>query len=266
MSIISRFPNAASLKDVNLADKLSNAASVASANKIFNEYRDQTRNLCRLSTVAKLNNKLVADSSTVPCETKSTTLPSTVVMEGRGRDNNLRDDDEDIQVNEVSSSEDEDSNGGRDQSTSTNKGRNLSSLQKPETPKLSRELSALQLTSGTTPTTASSSSQIISSPRRGRSSHQQQQPLSRTRTSSEGCSNSDTENEAPNPELMPPKSLHHHDPISAKGNGSPKKVNPRYVKSKEAKVQKSATMTSSNLQPSTTTPTTVMSLRPRGIF
>ena len=81
---------------------------------------------------------------------------------------------------------------------------------------------------------------------------------SRTRTSSE--------NKAPNPELMPPKSLHHHDPISAKGNGSPKKVNPRYVKSKEAKVQKSATMTSSNLQPSTTTPTTVMSLRPRGIF
>ena len=261
MSIISRFPNAASLQDVNLADKLSNAASVASANRIFNEYRDQNRSLCRLSTVARLNNKLVADSSTVPCETKSTTLPSTVVMEGRGRDNNLRDDDEDIQVNEVSSSEDEDSNGGRDQSTSTNKGRNLSrtpsksNSQKPaETPKLSRELSALQLTSGTT----STSSQVMSSPRRGRSS---QQP--RTRTSSE-CSNSDTENEAPNPELMP-SSHHHHDPISAKGRA--KKVDPRYVKSKEAKVQKSATMTSSNLQPSTvTTPTTVMSLRPRGNF
>ena len=261
MSIISRFPNAASLQDVNLADKLSNAASVASANRIFNEYRDQNRSLCRLSTVARLNNKLVADSSTVPCETKSTTLPSTVVMEGRGRDNNLRDDDEDIQVNEVSSSEDEDSNGGRDQSTSTNKGRNLSrtpsksNSQKPaETPKLSRELSALQLTSGTT----STSSQVMSSPRRGRSS---QQP--RARTSSE-CSNSDTENEAPNPELMP-SSHHHHDPISAKGRA--KKVDPRYVKSKEAKVQKSATMTSSNLQPSTvTTPTTVMSLRPRGNF
>ena len=72
--------------------------------------------------------------------------------------------------------------------------------------------------------------------------------------------------QATSSELMPPKSLHHHDPISAKGNGSPKKVNPRYVKLKEAKVQKSATMTSSNLQPSTTTPTTVMSLRPRGIF
>ena len=268
MSIISRFPNAASLKDVNLADKLSNAASVASANKIFNEYRDQTRNLCRLSTVAKLNKKDIystssSSSAKVPSENKSeTTLASTVLLEDRGSDTSYASGaHEDIQVNEVSSSDDDEDNSGgrRDQSSSANKG-------PPETPKLSRELSALQLTSGTTPTTASSSIQVISSPRRGRSSHQQQQPLSRTRTSSEGCSNSDTENEAPNPELMPPKSLHHHDPISAKGNGSPKKVNPRYVKSKEAKVQKSATMTSSNLQPSTTTPTTVMSLRPRGIF
>ena len=268
LSIISRFPNAASLKDVNLADKLSNAASVASANKIFNEYRDQTRNLCRLSTVAKLNKKDIystssSSSAKVPSENKSTTtLASTVLLEDRGSDVSYASGShEDIQVNEVSSSDDDEDNSGgqRDQSSSANKS-------PPETPKLSRELSALQLTSGTTPTTASSSSQIISSPRRGRSSHQQQQTLSRTRTSSEGCSNSDTENEAPNPELMPPKSLHHHDPISAKGNGSPKKVNPRYVKSKEAKVQKSATMTSSNLQPSTTTPTTVMSLRPRGIF
>ena len=236
MSIISRFPNAASLKDVNLADKLSNAASVASANKIFNEYRDQTRNLCRLSTVAKLNKKDIystsSSSAKVPSENKSTTsLASTVLLEDRGSDTSYASGaHEDIQVNEVSSSDDDEDNGGgrRDQSSSANKG-------PPETPKLSRELSALQLTSGTTPTTASSSIQVISSPRRGRSSHQQQQPLSRTRTSSEGCSNSDTENEAPNPELMPPKSLHHHDPISAKGNGSPKKVNLRYVKSKEAK-------------------------------
>ena len=87
-------------------------------------------------------------------------------------------------------------------------------------------------------------------------------------TSSERLCGDDLDNNTETHEfrrLMSPKSLH-HDPISAKGNGSPKKVNPRYVKSKEAKVQKSATMTSSNLQPSTTTPTTVMSLRPRGIF
>ena len=281
MSIISRFPNAASLQDVNLADKLSNAASVASANKIFNEYRDQNRSLCRLSTVAKLNKKDLYSntSATVPSETKNTTLASTVVMEGRGQDDNVSwasEAHEDIQVNEVSSSEDEDSSGGREDHQSTAGGRNNlstptpSNLRKPETPKLSRELSALQLTSGTTPTatssSASTSSQVMSSPlRRGRSS-QYQQPSSRTRTSSECCSsNSDTENEAPNPELMP-SSLHHHDLISAKGGGSAKKVNPRFVKSKEAKVQKSATMTSSNLQPSTTTPTTVVSLRPRGNF
>ena len=271
MSIISRFPNAASLKDVNLADKLSNAASVASANKIFNEYRDQTRNLCRLSTVAKLNKKDIystsSSSAKVPSENKSeTTLASTVLLEDRGSDTSYASGaHEDIQVNEVSSSDDDEDNGGgrRDQSSSANKG-------PPETPKLSRELSALQLTSGTTPTatssSASTSSQVMSSPlRRGRSS-QYQQPSSRTRTSSECCSsNSDTENEAPNPELMP-SSLHHHDLISAKGGGSAKKVNPRFVKSKEAKVQKSASMTSSNLQPSTTTPTTVMSLRPRGNF
>ena len=285
MSIISRFPNAASLQDVNLADKLSNAASVASANKIFNEYRDQNRSLCRLSTVARLNKKDLYSSSsssaTVPSETKNTTLASTVVMEGRGQDDNVSwasEAHEDIQVNEVSSSEDEDSSGGREDHQSTAGGRNNlstptpSNLRKPETPKLSRELSALQLTTPTaTTSSASTSSQVMSSPlRRGRSS-QYQQPSSRTRTSSECCSsNSDTENEAPNPELMP-SSLHHHhqDPISAKGGGggSAKKVNPRFVKSKEAKVQKSATMTSSNLQPSTiSTPTTVMSLRPRGNF
>ena len=89
---------------------------MASANKIFNEYRDQNRSLCRLSTVARLNKKDLYSSSsssaTVPSETKNTTLASTVVMEGRGQDDNVSwasEAHEDIQVNEVSSSEDEDS-------------------------------------------------------------------------------------------------------------------------------------------------------------
>ena len=95
-------------------------------------------------------------------------------------------------------------------------------------------MSALQLTGR--------ASQLLSSPRRGR-----------TRSASE--SHSDTENEAPNPDNTPTKST-----SSAKKGTS--KVNPKFVRSKEAKVQKSASI--SLPSPSTATPTTVMSLRPRG--
>ena len=62
LSIISRFPNAANIKERNLADPQS-STSTAASNRILNERRDpyQRGELCRLSGVARLNNKLITE-------------------------------------------------------------------------------------------------------------------------------------------------------------------------------------------------------------
>ena len=113
------------------------------------------------------------------------------------------------------------------------------------TPKLSRELSALQLS----PTLTS---------RRGR-----------TRSASESqTSNSDTENEAPNPNLKKDSNIEMAEEQSAILNNQRKMLkNPHFLRSKEAKIQKAHNLNLPlNFVASTTpgaSPTTVMSLRPR---
>ena len=210
LSIISRFPNAANLKERNLADPASAAVSATSTNKILRDFCAKSAAVCRLSTSSKVLNKNMADSST---EDDSNDTASTVTL---NRD--------DIQCNEVSSSED-------------------GEAKVPKTPRLSRELSALQIQTG---------------------NHH------RGRTRSASDSNSDTENEAP--KLKKKKSL--------KERLAKRKMelqedavviqqkllkNPRFLRSKEAKVKKSATMTTASFESCTTatSPTTVMSLRPR---
>ena len=151
-------------------------------------------------------------------------------MESEDDDNTIIDT-EPLQCNEVSSSEE---SGDDEESTETENNTPIkrNSRKAAETPKLSRELSALQLTGAT-------GSGLAISPRRGR-----------TRSSSES-SYSDTENADFNSQNSPTKQ-------------SPKKIDPKFVRSKEARVTKSISMTLPN--PSTATPTTVMSLRPRGKF
>ncbi len=132
----------------------------------------------------------------------------------------------DIQCNEISSTEDPEL-----KTPAKSRSRNPASAksQEQKTPGLSRELSALQL---------SSTPPLL--PRRG----------GRTRSDS----NSDTENEAPiitkHKRVNPIKEM--------REKCFP---NPRFLRSKEAKVKKSVAL--NNLTSSTASPTTVMSLRPR---
>ena len=154
-------------------------------------------------------------------------------MENEDDDNTIYADTEPLQCNEVSSSEESgDDEENPETETENNTPIKRNSRKAAETPKLSRELSALQLTGAT-------GSGLAISPRRGR-----------TRSSSES-SHSDTENADFNSQNSPTKQ-------------SPKKIDPKFVRSKEARVTKSISMTLPN--PSTATPTTVMSLRPRGKF
>lgn len=228
LSIISRFPNAANIKERNLADPQS-STSAAATNRVLNRYRDHERGLCRLSGVARLNNKLISESS--KDEPTDSDLATTVKLSDIGDMNDV------LQSDEISSTL-------RSPAPTIKRSTRIKasySAPSPETPKLSRELSALQLTG--------SASQLVTSGRRGR-----------TRSASE--SHSDTENEAPNPEIIKNSMSENNSTPTKKTSSS--RINPRFVKSKEAKVQKSAQM--SLPTPSTaTTPTTVMSLRPRGI-
>lgn len=228
LSIISRFPNAANIKERNLADPQS-STSTAASNRILNERRDpyQRGELCRLSGVARLNNKLITESPPKNESEDSDSDATTVCPDDDNREPG------EFSVESLEANNPEEKKSPPSKRTSS-RGKS-SSAAVPETPKLSRELSALQLTGR--------ASQLLSSPRRGR-----------TRSASE--SHSDTENEAPNPDNTPTKST-----SSTKKGTS--KVNPKFVRSKEAKVQKSASI--SLPSPSTATPTTVMSLRPRGI-
>jgi len=208
-SIISRFPNAANLKERNLAEAASTTAS-----RVLHDFQPRSGgSLSRLSTVARvLNNKNSTDSSAETPDDDKTETASTVTLPNRS---------DNIQCNEVSS-------------TSPTK----------LTPKLSRELSALQLS---TPC------------------------LGRTRSSSDP--NSDTENEAP-PTLVPKvrRSLKIDSKVQME-HQSLLKNNPHFLRSKEAKVKKAASLpasfqtacsTSTTLMSAArSSPTTVMSLRPR---
>jgi len=229
LSIISRFPNAANLKERNLADGVD-----PSHNRVLHDFQPRTgKPIDRLSTSHKMINRpdSTADSNVDTddmddIEDRETDTPDTVILD---------DDEENIQCNEVSSSDDGKSlksprRGGLKRSTT-------SAL--ALTPKLSRELSALQ---------------IDRSANRGR-----------TRSCSESeVNNSDTENEAPKAHNSSTKKKFE---LREEESATQKmlKNNPHFLRSKEAKVKKSASIAGvpSANNPVPSSPTTVMSLRPR---
>jgi len=226
LSIISRFPNAANLKERNLAES---GPGSSSHNRVLHDFQPRTgKPLDRLSTSAKMYIK--ADSTAddnvdnEDIEDRGST-PTTVGMDA---------DEENIQCNEVSSSDD-----GKSSSTSPRRGlkRSATAL----TPKLSRELSALQIDRSISDLT----------PLRGR-----------TRSCSESDQNSDTENEAPkahNSKETPKKKFEMREEES-----TTQRINIHFLRSKEAKVKKSSSIAGvPQVANPASSPTTVMSLRPR---
>jgi len=219
-SIISRYPNASNLKERNLASE-----NMSSSSKILHDF--QRGNVCRLSNSSKIVNKVT--SSTNDSE-ETSSLASTVVLPTNNSD---------IQCKDISSSEDGDS--------ST---KSKSTLEM--TPKLSRELSALQLS----PTLSKSSSG-----RRGRTRSSLSKSSSDSDTENEHPKNdSDTENEAPK-ENTTSKRMKNTSPTSSLVEPEEEIINPHFLRSKEARIKKSSSVC--HLSGSTASPTTVMSLRPR---
>jgi hypothetical protein len=210
-----RFPNAAKLTERNLASE------AATPKKVLYDF--QPGQLSRLT-----------NSSRVLSRSDTTTL-----SEAFGDFTALPTSNRLIQCNEISSSDDK-----------NRLKRNVKKVPTAEkdSPRLSRELSALKLDS---PVAAAAASEIT-----------------RGRTRSASASNSDTENEAPPP--TPPAKKRPSAPVK---NNSPVKSrnliqmlkNPHFIRSKEAKVNKSASVviTAASVSRVTSSPSTVMSLRPR---
>jgi len=221
LSIISRFPNAANLRERNLAEA---SGSSASNSRVLHDFQPRgSASLCRLSTSTKMVGQ--ADSTASDPEDDSSSCATTVPVPNS--------DNENIQCNEVSSSEDL-------AKTPSRKLKKAAST--ALTPKLSRELSALQLD------------------RRA----QENTPKTRSRARSTSESHSDTENEAPKAQMSSgaKKKIEMLEQDLSQNNLLLKN-NPHFLRSKEAKVKKSTSCTvpASNIQASS--PTTVMSLRPR---
>ena len=204
LSIISRFPNAANLRERNLAE----SGPSSSHNRVLHDFqpRGTVKELNRPTSSCKLVGQ--ADSSTLNNCNEASTSHSTV---------RLPSDNENIQCNEVSSS-------------TPNK--KLKSSSTALTPKLSRELSALQI-QGTT--------------------------SKRGRTRSASDSNSDTENEAPKSQQNSAKNLE----LAEQEQSTMLKHNPHFLRSKEAKVKKATSLAVHSNAQGSNSPTTVMSLRPR---
>ena len=228
LSIISRFPNAANLKERNLAESGPSSAN----NRVLHDFVPRSGHpIDRLSTAAQA---LKPDSSTTrDIDDESSSVPTTVVMA-----KSVKGDDENIQCNEVSSSDD-----GQLKSPSKRGGLKRSPTSHGNlalTPKLSRELSALQLDRTTADLT----------PKRGR-----------TRSCSE--SHSDTENEAPKAHSNNSSEKKKFEMREEESTVQKMlKNNPHFLRSKEAKVKKSNTLAVPQVA-TVASPTTVMSLRPR---
>ena len=217
-SIISRFPNASNLRERNLNE-------TASTSKVLHDF--QRGPLSRLSNSTKLaNNKVTSTTENEENLERKISDASTLVINPENS--------EKIQCNEISSSEDEDE-----------ERRNTVEM----TPKLSRELSALQL---------SSSAWSPGSGSGGRS-------RSRTRTGSQSDNESDTENEAPriNEKKRQDLNIGENKFSHNKPETEEEIINPHFLRSREAKIKKAATVHLSHLSGSSSSPTTVMSLRPR---
>ena len=195
LSIISRYPNAANLRERNLAE----SGPSSSHNRVLHDFQPR-------GTVKDFNRPSIgeADSSLDKHNEASTSRPQSSQ--------------ENIQCNEVSSS--------------TTPIRKIKSSNTALTPKLSRELSALKIQGSTS--------------KRGR-----------TRSASD--SNSDTENEAPKVVQNGAKNLE----LPEQERSTMLKPNPHFLRSKEAKVKKATGFSVPSTVQGTSSPTTVMSLRPR---
>ena len=204
LSIISRFPNAANLRERNLA---SESGPSSSHNRVLHDFQPR-------GTAKEFNRPAVGQADSTlgnHSEASSSRLPSNQ---------------ENIQCNEVSSST----------TTPIRKAAIKSSSNTALTPKLSRELSALQIQGSTV--------------------------SKRGRTRSASDSNSDTENEAPKTLQNGAKNLE----LPEQEQSTMLKPNPHFLRSKEAKVKKATSFNAvpSTVQGTSSSPTTVMSLRPRG--
>ena len=258
VSIISRFPNARNIKDArghNLADATSNTSKVLhdfQSHQRLDRLASSSRSVSR-STLSEssLNRNMKRSESIAESNSSNSNSNARSSKSGEG-----------IQCNEISSSSASTASDDGDHDNMaplTRSTRNSAAVLK-DSSKLSRELSSLQLESPA----GNNHGQ-----KRGRTRS------SNSESSFEGAggqgNSSDTENEAPAFKKMSARVKNFTAKIAQRRQELQEEAviihkkmqpNPHFLRSKEAKVKKSVSLATS--LPSTSSPTTSRSLRPRG--